>query len=218
MIFKGAQIIHDSGAYLGDRSDMIRAVALSTRLSMREKLLIKRYHRKTLLEVFELCRVPEGVRRALFGHAGIFAETAESLSVGIYASATGYYHSGASYPKRGFDVLIEGLAQVIEKNGGKVHHNKRICSLETENNRVLEARCEDGSRFRAEFFIRCLSPRLTSRLLSGKPEMPFSYAVSNSLTGCFLGVHDYPEIGRIAKKNLWWQAYPAEVGLLLLLI
>jgi phytoene dehydrogenase-like protein len=211
ILFKGSKVIHDAGRYMDGRSDMIRTIALSSKLTLKEKIVIKRLHNKTLQDVFDMCAIPDKPRRALYGHAGIFAENAESLSAGLYASATGYYHSGPTFPIKGFDALIDGLVQSIQNDGGRVLKDKRVRSLSIHNQRIAKVICDDRTEYESGFVISNLSPRLTARLVEGHKSDRYSYDVSNSLISCFIGVRDYPAIEKLARKNFWWQAYPEKI-------
>ena len=127
------------------------------------------------------------------------------MSAIAYIVGTGNYHEGAWYPKNGFFHFFDSLASVIKNAGGSVETGKRVIRLETKNNLVTKAVCEDGSSYECDFLFSDISPRLTYSLL-GRETEKFDYAPSHSIPACCIGVKGgMPEISEMKGRNYWWQ-------------
>jgi len=147
------------------------------------------------------------LRRILYGHGGIFAESESDMSAVAYIVGTGNYHAGASYPKNGFYHFFDSLAGSIRRAGGTVETGKKVVRLECEGNRVGKVLCEDGSVYGCDILFSDISPRLTVQLM-GIPEafQRFDYAPSHSIPACCIGVKGGLEAIREMKgRNYWWQ-------------
>ncbi len=129
------------------------------------------------------------------------------MSAIAYIVGTGNYHEGAWYPKYGFYHFFDSLAAVIEHSGGAVLTGKKAIRLETRNNVVTHAVCEDGSNYPCDILFSDISPRLTAGLLdtAEKPE-PLDYTPSHSIPTCCIGVRGgLTSIAEMKGRNYWWQ-------------
>lgn len=213
-LFEGAKIMQDNGLYLGNDNINLK-MALARSLVTKPKVLLQlnQFKRSSLADLFTRCRLSPLARRLLYGHGGIFAENEANVSVGVYAAATGYYHSGATYPRYGFQCLVDELSKFVKISGGKVETGKKVNKLILTNKRVVEILCEDGSRYGSDLVISNLSPRLTCKLVGAKYCRDVKYDPSNSLICCFIVVSaDYAEIAELTGKNYWWQNGHSEVN------
>ncbi len=147
------------------------------------------------------------LRRILYGHGGIFAESESEMSAIAYIIGTGNYHAGARYPAYGFRRFFDSLKNVIVEAGGTVETGKRVVRLETRNRRVTGAACADGSFYGCGRLLSDLSPRLTWRLLGKNgAAKPFSYRPSHCICTCCLGLRrGLPGLSRMQGRNYWWQ-------------
>ena len=211
ILFKSAQYLHDRGLYLENAKSMIFALAFSTAISIKEKFRLYKIYKKSLDELFNRYNFSDKCRRILYGHCGIFAENSSSVSVGVYAAATGYYHSGATYPIYGFDQLINSLAQVINDNFGTVLSNRRVIKIVAEKKHIKYIKCSDDSYFNTDLVISAPSPRNTCKLIDGCDINKFNYDPSNSLTTCFIGIKNYSKLSELRGRNFWWQDFPKKV-------
>lgn len=204
-------VIFDEGLYLKNGDAMALGTMLSTKLSfsIKERLLRARYW--SLKDLFDKCNLSSSARRVLYGHGGIFADNEDKVSAIIYSGATGYYHSSAMYPTRGFDSLIDVICASIRDHGGTVSNGKTVTILKSKSSRVRSVRCQDGSEYECDEVVSTLSPRLTCALIPGCQPRKYSYAPSNALLACFVGT-DLPAATNIlARRNVWWQLGPDPV-------
>jgi all-trans-retinol 13,14-reductase len=178
---------------------------LTGRVPMAMKLKLGRAIYMPLEAYFEQYRINSLLRRILYGHGGIFAENESAMSAIAYIVGTGNYHGGAWYPAKGFHHFFDSLASVINRAGGSVTTGKRVVRLETEDNQVVRAVCDDGSDHPCDFVFSDISPRLTSALL-GSPSEEFDYRPSHSIMTCCIGVREgLPGIDDMRGRNYWWQ-------------
>lgn len=174
---------------------------------MAEKLKLVRTLYQSVGEFFDHYGISPLLRRILYGHGGIFAESESDMSAIAYIVGTGNYHAGASYPENGFYHFFESLAKGIRQAGGTVETGKKVVRLESVNNRVTTALCEDGSSYECDVVFSDISPRLTYQLL-GIPEAmeEFDYTPSHSIPTCCIRVKGGLETIRGMKgRNYWWQ-------------
>ncbi len=205
VLFRGSKFIYDRGLYLKGWSQMRNAILLSSEFTVKEKWLLKKMGDWTLLDLFNHCQLSEKARRLLYAHGGMFAENEASVSVGIYAAATGHYHSGAYYPRYGFKSLIDGLSSIIVKYGGKLHYGTKVTKLTVKNGKIDHLETTNGI-YEPYYLISTLSPRMVCRLIDSCNSESFIYAPSNAISGLYIGVKDYPAIAKkLAGKNYWWQ-------------
>jgi len=159
----------------------------------------------SLKEWFDNYGISSFPRRILYGHGGIFAESESEMSALAYIVGTGNYHSGARYPVKGFHHFFNSMASLIHENGGSVETGKRVISLETENNQVTKAICEDGTEYPCDFVFSDISPRLTYGLI-GKQKKEFNYTPSHSVPTICIGFkRGLASIDAMKGRNYWWQ-------------
>ena len=145
------------------------------------------------------------LRRVLYGHGGIFAESETEMSAIAYIAATGNYHSGAWYPEKGFHHFFSSLARVVEENRGRVELGKRVVGIVEEEDWASGVQCYDGSRFSCDLLFSDISPRLTARLL-GRDTSGLDYAPSHSIPSCCLAFESgVSGISEMRGRNYWWQ-------------
>jgi phytoene dehydrogenase-like protein len=211
---EGSRVVLETGAYLEGRKRMMSSVPPARELTFRAKKHIARTYDKTLFDLFEMCGLSARARRLLYGHGAIFALSPQSVSVSVYAAATGSILEGAYIPKHGMVELVNSLASTIAGHGGSVTTGKRVTRLSVSNGRVLGVACADGSQVDCDLVISTLSPRLTCSLIPGCRPGQFMYRPSNSLVSCFLQVSGFSGVEKLARRNYWWQAFPEEVDYL----
>ncbi len=212
-LLDGLRLIYKRGLYLQGFVEMWQAVLSSSEISEQSKGIVFRFANFTLGQVFDWCRMPDSVRRLLYGHAGIFAENVDAISLGVYVAATGFLHEGACFPKNGFGSLVRYLGDAIEVHGGEIQLNRRVSRLRVESNRVREVQCDDGTAIPCSFVVSTLSPGLTCALFDEVPKCVLrDYEPSRSLTSFFFTVNDYAEIeARLARRNYWYFAADSEI-------
>jgi all-trans-retinol 13,14-reductase len=205
-LFASSRVIHDEGSYLGGGRAMFRALLRTRRLSLGQKWRAAEMSDRTLGELLSHCRLSRRARQLLFGNAGIFAETPESLSAVAYAGAIGYYHQGAYVPERGFQVLVDGLVAAIRSAGGEVLVGKKATQLSCANGLATEAICADGSRYPCNVVISNLSPRATCALVPRCAQSSLTYGPASPLLGAYVSLEPVPSVtDAIRRRNLWWR-------------
>ena len=207
LLSRGSKFIYDEGLYLKGWSQMRNAILLSTKFSVKEKWQLKKMGDWTLSDLYDHCQLSEKTRRLLYAHGGMFVENESSVSVGVYAAGTERYHAGAYYPRYGFKSLIDGLSSVIMRSGGMVEKGKNIAKITVKNGKIDHLEITDGGIYEPYYVISTMPPRMVCNLIEACDSESFIYSPSNSITGLYIGVHDYPAITqKLAGKNYWWQA------------
>ncbi|MCP4198723.1 MAG: NAD(P)/FAD-dependent oxidoreductase [Proteobacteria bacterium] len=206
-----SRISNENGFYLEGKRIAAYSIFFSYLLSVEEKYHVYKFYDRTLEDLFNSCNLPHIIRRILFGHIGLFLEDESTLSALVYAAGTGLYHSGATFPRYGFQSLVDGLTGAIRKYNGSVYTDKNVIRLNMHKDEVAGVVCEDGSIYQSDLVISTLSPRLTCNLFEGCNSEKFDYAPSNSVIGCFVVLENCPYVVELSKKNYWWQAYPEEI-------
>ncbi|MFO7838347.1 MAG: NAD(P)-binding protein [Desulfosalsimonadaceae bacterium] len=147
------------------------------------------------------------LRRILYGHGGIFAESESEMSAIAYIIGTGNYHAGARYPANGFSRFFDSLKNKILETGGSVETGKRVVRLESQNSRVTGAVCADRSFYGCDWLLSDISPRLTWRLLGeNKAAKAFTYSPSHCICTCCIGLRPgFAGLRRMQGRNYWWQ-------------
>lgn len=211
-LYRSSRILHDKGLYRASVRAMRTGLFFSSGQGLRQKMISARLSRWTLKQLFDECGLSETARKFLYGYCGVFAEKESDLAAGIYASATGYYHEGAYFPRNGFPSLIAALIRVIEEHGGTVAGNKKVAQLSWRGRFITSVICSDGTASETDLVVSNLSPRLTCRLLSGCGEQEIRYQPSNSLVACCVGLRHYPELNELLKgRNYWWRDGKREI-------
>jgi all-trans-retinol 13,14-reductase len=160
---------------------------------------------QTLLDWFDSYGISSMVRRILYGHGGIFAESESDMSAIAYIIATGNYHKGARYPKKGFHHFFGTMGSVVTKNGGSIERGKKAVKLETDNDHVTAVVCEDGSRYACDFVFSDISPRLTDAMINKKAEK-FDYTPSHCIPTICIGFKKgLAAVKEMKGRNYWWQ-------------
>ncbi len=178
---------------------------LAGKIPMSIKVKIGRAFYQPLKEFFDHHHIPPLIRRILYGHGGIFAESESEMSTIAYIVGTGNYHAGAWYPKNGFYPFFDSLASVIKHSGGAVETGKKVIRIDTQNNMATRVVCEDGSAYACDFLFSDISPRLTYSLL-GRETDRFDYSASHSIQTCCMGIQaGMHEISEMKARNYWWQ-------------
>lgn len=169
------------------------------------KLKMSKLIFQSLSEWFDSYGISSMVRRILYGHGGIFAESESEMSALAFIVGTGNYHKGARYPKKGFHHFFGSLVSIIKKNGGSVETGKKVIRLVAENDTVTSVICEDGSEYPCDYVFSDISPRLTDALLDKEPEK-FDYTPSHSIPTICIGFKKgLKEIPKMKGSNYWWQ-------------
>jgi len=180
---------------------------LAGSIPMAVKLKLTRILNQTVREFFDHYGISPLLRRILYGHGGIFAESESEMSAIAYIVGTGNYHAGAWYPQNGFYHFFDSMAAVIRHAGGTVETGKRVTRLESDNNRVTNVVCEDGAAYLCDAVFSDISPRLTYQLLDAPDAVEaFDYKASHSIPTCCIGVKGGLEaISEMKGRNYWWQ-------------
>ncbi len=160
---------------------------------------------QSLKDWFDSYGISSIVRRIIYGHGGIFAESESEMSALAFIIGTGNYHKGARYPKKGFHHLFGSMASIIKKNGGSVQTGKKVVRLITGDDIVKRVVCEDGSEYSCDYIFSDISPRRTDALLNKNPAK-FEYTPSHSIPTICIGFKKgLKAIPEMKGRNYWWQ-------------
>jgi len=160
---------------------------------------------QSLGEWFDSYGISSMVRRILYGHGGIFAESESEMSALAFIVGTGNYHKGARYPQKGFHHFFASMGSIIKKAGGSVQTGKKVVRIVADNDTASRVICEDGSEYPCDYVFSDISPRLTDALLKKKSEK-FEYSPSHSIPTICIGVKKgLKAIPEMKGSNYWWQ-------------
>jgi len=160
---------------------------------------------QSLSDWFDSYGISAMVRRIIYGHGGIFAESESEMSAMAFIVGTGNYHKGARYPKKGFHHFFGSLGSIISKQGGSIERGKKVIGLESEDDLINKVICEDGSEYNCDFVFSDISPRLTAKLLKDKLHS-YEYTPSHSIpTVCIGFKKGLKSVKEMKGRNYWWQ-------------
>lgn len=212
-LYAASKYLEKKGLYMEDYSDMRSGLMFTSEVSMGAKLDVWNLAKKTLKEVFDMCKLSERAQNYLYCQGGVFAENANDLSIGVYVAAMGHIFSNAYLPKHGFKHLIDSLSSVIKASGGDVCTNKEVKKAVTKDDAIVQLVAADGTVFESDYVISTLSPRLTCNLLDPCPTPKFNYAPSNSLSCLYVGVKNNAALVKKLKgRFIWWNAKGAKLN------
>lgn len=205
ILYQASKKLESKGLYLADRREIKRSIMLDLEMPIRQKRIVMKFSDATLSDLFNHCGLQGEIRRILYGHSGIFAENENEVSAVLYAAGTGSYHSGACVPEKGFISFIEALSDSVKQFGGRVLCGKTVNSIILEENKAKFVECKDGSKYKCDYVISNIAPRLTCGLIEKCQSEKYNYSPSNSLLSCFLVLSDANEINEKLKlRNFWW--------------
>ncbi|MFY9271118.1 MAG: NAD(P)/FAD-dependent oxidoreductase [Candidatus Manganitrophaceae bacterium] len=173
-----------------------------------------RYLHATLETLLEECTSDRKLRAVLSAQSGLYAEPPSRASVVAHATILFSYLSGAYYPAGGTQVISNRLADVIEKNGGKILLGSPVRRILVENGHAVGVEFENkhlGHRtIRAPFIVSNADLKETMLELVGpdhlKPatvDRVASYEMAPPLGIIFLGIRRDLKAEGVPNTNFW---------------
>jgi all-trans-retinol 13,14-reductase len=145
-----------------------------------------------------------GVLTAQWGDYGL--PPAQS-SFGMHAIIASHYFNGASYPVGGAARIVETIAPLIERNGGKIVVSAEVEEIVIESGAAVGVRMSDGGEFRSSIVVSDAgAPNTFERLV--KSQLPIRQEIrrmpgSMAHLSLYVGIkHSAGELG-LTGTNLW---------------
>jgi all-trans-retinol 13,14-reductase len=156
-----------SGLYFAEKA-VPRPIARLAGRFMRAPFL--KWASQTTLDVLhQWTRNPEliSILTAQWGDYGL--PPSES-SFGIHALIASHYFNGASYPVGGASRIVETMAPLIERNGGKIVVSAEAAEVVVRDGKAIGVRMADGREFRAGIVVSDAGARNTFEHLVPTPQ------------------------------------------------
>jgi all-trans-retinol 13,14-reductase len=169
-----------------------------------------RYHRATVQQVFDECRVGPEAQAVLIANSGYFMCPPDELSVLTYTGLFSGYNRGAYSARRDLRHLSQRLAEFITSHPGcHFYFESEVTQILTSGDYVDEVITRDGRRFTAPTIL-CNGDAQKMAEVIGREKLPASrWMPPNedcSLTAvtCSLEIHgiDLREYG-FGRHNTW---------------
>lgn len=170
--------------------------------------LLRNRH-STLKQVLERCGVSPEAQAVLTANAGDLMAPPSDLSIFPYAQLLCGYNTGAYYPTRHFQHVVESLARYVEDHGGCILYETPVEHIEVVQGRVASVDAAGGRRFQARRYICNADPQATARMIglehfprSERRALDYRYSPSGimiylGLTGIDLREHGF------GRFNTW---------------
>lgn len=166
-----------------------------------------RYHRSTLQQVLDECRVGAEAQAALSANSGNFMSPPDELSLLAYAATMSNYQRGAYVPEQSVSDRL--LKFITSHPGCDIFYRSKVSQVCTSRDFVDAVVTEDGRRFNAPTIVCNGDPRRMADVI-GREKFPASYlkplhydysltAVSCSLEVQGLDLRDYG----FGRHNTW---------------
>lgn len=166
---------------------------------------------RTLQDEFDRHGLSREAQAVLIAQAGDFMAPPKDLSIFAFAALFGGYNTGAYYPTRHFEHLVESLAgRIAERPGCDVFYEAKVTRIETtDDGRVTHVGTADGKTFHGDRFICNMDPQRAAAII-GREKFPrahlkrLDYAYSPSGVIVYLGLKgvDLREHG-FGNHNTW---------------
>lgn len=168
------------------------------------------WHRlDTLQEVLDAHGVSPQAQAVLVANAGDLMAPPKDLSIFPYAELMSGYNSGAYYPTRHFQYMVDRLVRFIVDHGGAVLLESPVTRFDVRGDRVRAVHTADGKMFEAPRFICNADPQRTASLIGLEhfPDRwlrPLSYTYSPSGVMTYLGLQGVdPRDHGFGRFNTW---------------
>ncbi|MBE2251836.1 MAG: NAD(P)/FAD-dependent oxidoreductase [Myxococcus sp.] len=173
--------------------------------------LASRTTREVLLELTK----NEELIAVLTGQYGDYGLPPSRSSFAMHAALVSHYLGGGFYPIGGASVIAEGIAPLIEENGGHLAISAEVESIIIEHGVAVGVKLADGSEQRAPLLISNAGVALTFGKLVPEANRPASWTKalqsvppSSSYLCLYLGFKATDEELGLTGTNLW--LYPDE--------
>lgn len=169
-----------------------------------------RYHRSTLQQVFDECRVGAEAQAVLIANSGNFMCPPDELSILAYNGLFSGYNRGAYYPRKHFRYMIDRLVEFITSHTDcHIYYESEVTQVLTSGDFVDEVVTRDGRRFTAPTIVCNADPQKMAEVI-GREKFPSAYLkpldYDYSLTAvtCYLGIQglDLRDYG-FGRHNTW---------------
>ncbi|WP_326559272.1 phytoene desaturase family protein [Micromonospora sp. NBC_01796] len=168
------------------------------------------WHRRTLADLFDHCRLSRPARSVLAAQSGNYGLAPSAASVGVHVRMIDHYLHGAYYPEGGGQMLAASLVESLESNGGELWTRCAVSRILVEGGRATGVTLADGRTIRADLVVCNADYRRTVLELAGGSDA-FTTAVVEktdravptlALTVLYVAL-DTPLPER-RNANLWW--------------
>ncbi|MBN9419707.1 MAG: NAD(P)/FAD-dependent oxidoreductase [Candidatus Eremiobacteraeota bacterium] len=169
-----------------------------------------RYHRATLQQVLDECRVSPEAQAVLVANSGNYMGSPDELSILAYNGLFSGYNRGAYYPRKPFRHMTDRLVEFITSRAGcHIYYHSEVTQVQTSGEYVDQVVTRDGRRFTAPTLICNGDPRKMMETI-GRHKFPYSYLqplqddCSLTAVTCYLGIGgiDLRDYG-FGRHNTW---------------
>jgi all-trans-retinol 13,14-reductase len=135
----------------------------------------------------------------------------EQSSFGVHALIVSHYFEGAAYPVGGASRIVETMAPLIERNGGRIVSSAEVAEILIESGRAAGVRMADGRLLRAPLVVSDAGARNTFAHLARGDDAGFE-AVRSEIANAkssmahlslYVGVKQTAEQLGLPGTNLW---------------
>ncbi|MFF0471517.1 FAD-dependent oxidoreductase [Micromonospora zamorensis] len=111
--------------------------------------LLRIWRHRTLADLFAHCGLSARARTVLAAQSGNYGLAPVDASVLVHARMLGHYLRGAALPEGGGQMLVAGLVEAIEADGGEVRTRCAVRRIDVEDGPATGVTLADGTRIRA---------------------------------------------------------------------
>jgi all-trans-retinol 13,14-reductase len=172
---------------------------------------------KTTYEVLKSITKDEELIKVLSGQYGDYGLPPKQSSFAMHATVARHYFSGGNFPIGGSSQIVETIAPVIAKAGGKILISAGVEEIMVENNKATGVKMKDGKILTADNIISGAGIMTTyNQLLPTKVTEKHDLksrleTVERSVAhAClYIGLEGSPEELQLPKANYW--IYPDDL-------
>lgn len=200
--FKAVQVISKGLGYLTKESTLYSINHWSSAIKALS------FYGATLQEAFDHFHIPLPAQSLIASQWQDFLLPPNTLSFYAWLSLFDGYMNGAYYPEHHFESVIQGLANVIFKNGGVIEYEKEITSIEVKKGKVLEVLAQntnnplERSVYKAKEYVCNMDPKQTASMIGiehfskdVRKRLSYQYSPSNFMIYAVVSGVDLKELG-----------------------
>jgi len=177
-------------------------------------LLVLRYSKSTLQNVFDQFRLPKEAQTLLALQWPDFLLPPNQLSFFAWVLLFTGYQQGAFFATKHFEHVINSLVALIEQHQGEILYNREVIDFILQGKSVIEVVAKDlrsgeEQRYSAQTFICNMDPRKAAEMIGLKKfsrtirkKLQYDYSPSNFMAYCAVKDIDLREFG-FGKWNVF---------------
>jgi phytoene dehydrogenase-like protein len=200
--FKTVQTISSGLGYLTQKSTIYSVERWSSAFSALS------FYGATLQDAFNHFHLPLPAQSLIASQWHDFLLPPETLSFYAWLLLFDGYMNGAYYPEHHFESVINGLVDVILKNGGTIEYNKEVVNINVNQKEVIEVTAQNTNDplertvYRAKEYICNMDPKKTASMIGLKyfskdlqKKLSYEYSPSNFMIYAVVSGVDLKQLG-----------------------